>query len=100
MQITTGRDLPAGPLHYKTLHRLDGIFTARRTGLGYYIRLQMIALFEVVLWGGQALLLGWGLLLVLACVVVFREGAAPSKQPDAERVATSFGTAVRQARAR
>ena len=35
----------------------------------------MSSLLEVVLWGAPAILLSWGLLLVLACVVVFR-GAA------------------------
>ncbi len=35
----------------------------------------MNSLFEIVLWGAPAVLLSWGLLLALACVVVFRDGA-------------------------
>lgn len=33
----------------------------------------MNSLFEIVLWGAPAVLLSWGLLLVLACAVVFRD---------------------------
>jgi len=33
----------------------------------------MNSLFEIVLWGAPAVLLSWGLLLVLVCAAVFRE---------------------------
>jgi len=36
----------------------------------------MISLLEIVLWGAPAVLLSWGLLLVLVCAVVFRGAAA------------------------
>ena len=49
----------------------------------------MNSLLEFVLWGAPAVLLSWGLLLVLACAVVFRGSAAtgrPSALWDSEAV--------------
>ena len=42
----------------------------------------MNSLLEFVLWGAPAVLLSWGLLLVLACAVVFR-GSAATGRPSA-----------------
>ena len=36
----------------------------------------MNSLLEIVMWGAPAVLLSWGLLLILACAVVFRGSAA------------------------
>ncbi len=41
----------------------------------------MNSLFEVVLWGAPAILLSWGLLLALTCVVVFRDDRSPREKP-------------------
>jgi hypothetical protein len=40
----------------------------------------MNSLLEVVLWGAPAVLLSWGLLLALACVVVFHEEHSPREK--------------------
>jgi len=47
----------------------------------------MNSLFEVVLWGAPAVLLSWGLLLALACVVVFRDERSPREKPPHSGVA-------------
>lgn len=44
----------------------------------------MNSLLEFVLWGAPAVLLSWGLLLALACAVVFR-GSAATGRPSALR---------------
>lgn len=41
----------------------------------------MNSLFEVVLWGAPAVLFSWGLLLALACALVFRDDRAPREKP-------------------
>jgi len=51
----------------------------------------MISLLEIVLWGAPAILLSWGLLLALACAVVFRGAASATptmlwKSGSAERL--------------
>jgi hypothetical protein len=43
----------------------------------------MNSLLEIVLWGAPAVLLSWGLLLALACVVVFH-GSATQGQTSAQ----------------
>jgi len=40
----------------------------------------MNSLFEIVLWGAPAVLLSWGLLLVLACAAAFRD-LPPGEKP-------------------
>jgi len=39
----------------------------------------MNSLFELVLWGAPAVLLSWGLLLALACGLVFRNDRSPEE---------------------
>jgi hypothetical protein len=41
----------------------------------------MNSLFEIVLWGAPAVLLSWGLLLVLACAAVYRDLLPHEKTP-------------------
>jgi hypothetical protein len=39
----------------------------------------MNSLLEVVMWGAPAVLLSWGLLLALGCVLVFRDDSTPGR---------------------
>jgi len=41
----------------------------------------MNSLLELVLWGALAVLLSWGLLLALACGLVFRDDRSPGEKP-------------------
>ena len=47
----------------------------------------MNSLLEVVMWGAPAVLLSWGLLLALGCVLVFRDDPSPQEEPARSGVA-------------
>lgn len=47
----------------------------------------MNSLFEIVMWGAPAVLLSWGLLLALGCMLVFREDPSPREEPPGSGVA-------------
>lgn len=47
----------------------------------------MNSLLEVVMWGAPVVLLSWGLLLALGCVLVFRDDRPPREEPRRSGVA-------------
>ena len=80
MQITTVSDVAyAGSAITRLYLSLTQSLPARTAVWVNTVRVRQVmnSLFEVVLWGAPAVLLSWGLLLGLACVVVFREGRSP-----------------------
>ncbi|HYN16241.1 MAG TPA: hypothetical protein VES66_10700 [Terriglobales bacterium] len=47
----------------------------------------MNSLLEAVMWGAPVVLLSWGLLLALGCVLVFRDDPSPREEPPRSGVA-------------